>query len=108
MRLFLSLFISLFFTLCPAQSSLSSFSSLQPPKHEVRAVWLTTIGGIDWPHNYAQSTRSIQVQQKELTTILDKLQKAGINTILLQTRIRGTVIRSEEHTSELQSRQYLV
>ncbi len=92
MRLFLSLFISLFFTLCPAQSSLSSFSSLHPPKHEVRAVWLTTIGGIDWPHNYAQSTRSIQVQQKELTTILDKLQKAGINTILLQTRIRGTVI----------------
>ena len=25
------------------------------PKHEVRAVWLTTIGGIDWPHSYAQT-----------------------------------------------------
>ena len=25
------------------------------PKYEVRAVWLTTIGGIDWPHSYAQS-----------------------------------------------------
>ncbi len=23
----------------------------QVPKHEVRAVWLTTIGGIDWPHS---------------------------------------------------------
>lgn len=40
----------------------TSGSSLQsmifnnhPPKHEVRAVWLTTIGGIDWPHSYAQS-----------------------------------------------------
>ena len=22
----------------------------QTPKHEVRAVWLTTIGGIDWQH----------------------------------------------------------
>lgn len=27
-----------------------------------------------------------------MTDILDKLQKANINTILLQTRIRGTVI----------------
>ena len=64
----------------------------QPPKHEVRAVWLTTIGGIDWPHTYAQSARSIEKQQNELRQILDQLQTAGINTVLLQTRVRGTVI----------------
>lgn len=63
-----------------------------PPKHEVRAVWLTTIGGIDWPHSYAQSTISIEKQKKELRTTLDKLQAAGINTVLLQTRVRGTLI----------------
>ena len=63
-----------------------------PPKHEVRAVWLTTIGGIDWPHSYAQSARSIEKQKDELRQILDRLQNAGINTILLQTRVRGTVI----------------
>ena len=63
-----------------------------PPKHEVRAVWLTTIGGIDWPHSYAQSARSIEKQKDELRRILDQLQSAGINTILLQTRVRGTVI----------------
>lgn len=62
------------------------------PLHEVRAVWLTTIGGLDWPHNYAQTPSSIRKQQKELCDILDKLQHANINTILLQTRIRGTVI----------------
>ena len=62
------------------------------PKHEVRAVWLTTIGGIDWPHSYAQSERSIEKQKGELRHILDQLQAVGINTVLLQTRIRGTVI----------------
>ncbi|MCD8290838.1 MAG: family 10 glycosylhydrolase, partial [Prevotella sp.] len=62
------------------------------PKYEVRAVWLTTIGGLDWPHNYAQNQTSIDWQKKELTDLLDKLKEANINTVLLQTRIRGTVI----------------
>ncbi len=62
------------------------------PKREVRAVWLTTIGGLDWPHSYAQSLRSIEKQKNELRQLLDKLQRANINTVLLQTRIRGTVI----------------
>ncbi len=60
---------------------------------EVRAVWLATIGGIDWPHTYCNGTSSsIKVQQEELTDILDQLQAAGINTVLFQTRIRGTVV----------------
>ena len=57
------------------------------PKHEVRAVWLTTIGGIDWPHSYSTPT-----QQRELISILDQLQQAGINTVLIQTRVRATTI----------------
>ena len=61
-------------------------------KHEVRAVWLTTIGGLDWPHSYARSERSIASQKQELCNILDRLKAANINTVLLQTRIRGTVI----------------
>ena len=59
---------------------------------EIRAVWLTTIGGIDWPTTYANSPQTIERQKRELTDILDRLQKVRINTILLQTRIRGTVI----------------
>ena len=62
------------------------------PKHEVRAVWLTTIGGIDWPHSYARSQNGIAKQQQELTDILDKLKKANVNTVLLQARIRATTI----------------
>ena len=59
----------------------------QSPKHEVRAVWLTTIGGIDWPHSY-----HAEAQKRELSETLDKLKQAGINTILIQTRVRGTTI----------------
>lgn len=67
-------------------------TTFRTPKYEVRAVWLTTIGGLDWPHSYAQSPRSIEKQQQELRNILDQLQRAGINTVLLQTRIRATTI----------------
>ena len=71
---------------------LASVCAMAQPKHEVRAVWLTTIGGIDWPHSYAQSARSIDRQKDELRHTLDQLQQVGINTILLQTRIRATTI----------------
>ncbi len=63
-----------------------------PPKREVRAVWLTTIGGLDWPKTYAHTPRTIERQKQELRDLLDRLHKANINTVLLQTRIRGTVI----------------
>lgn len=75
-----------------------SFYAVNPnPKYEVRAVWLTTIGGIDWPHSYAQSERSAEKQKEELRTILDRLQKANINTVLLQTRIRATTIYPSQY-----------
>ncbi len=75
-----------------------SFYAVNPnPKYEVRAVWLTTIGGIDWPHSYAQSERSAEKQKKELRSILDRLQKANINTVLLQTRIRATTIYPSQY-----------
>lgn len=75
-----------------------SFYAVNPnPKYEVRAVWLTTIGGIDWPHSYAQSERSAEKQKEELRAILDRLQKANINTILLQARIRATTIYPSQY-----------
>ncbi|MCD8297254.1 MAG: family 10 glycosylhydrolase [Prevotella sp.] len=73
---------------CHAQGM--AFSNF--PKYEVRAVWLTTLGGLDWPHSYATNQASIEWQKKELTDLLDKLKAANFNTVLLQTRIRGTVI----------------
>lgn len=78
------LFTTIFFLL-------TTFASAQND-HEIRAVWLATIGGIDWPRTYATSPSTINRQKQELTNMLDKLKKININTILIQTRVRGTVI----------------
>lgn len=57
---------------------------------EVRAVWLTTLSGLDWPSRTATSAAGFAEQRRELCEILDRLQAAGINTVLFQTRIRAT------------------
>lgn len=70
-----------------------AYAQLSPsPKHEVRAVWLATIGGIDWPRTKAHSPSSIEAQKRELTATLDRLKAANFNIVILQTRIRATVI----------------
>ena len=61
--------------------------SAQMPKHEIRAVWITTISGLDWPRAHTAAR-----QQQELTDILDKLQQANINTVLIQARVRASTI----------------
>ncbi len=68
----------------------------QLPKHEVRAVWLTTLNGLDWPSVKATNSESIERQKRQLTTILDQLQKANVNTVLFQSRVRGTTIYPSE------------
>ena len=94
-------FLLLFFALSTATMLCAkSFSFFKPnglngwklPKREERAVWLTTIGGLDWPHSYAQNELMAGRQKQELRDILDKLQRAGINTVLFQARVRGTVV----------------
>lgn len=65
---------------------------LSQPKYEIRATWLTTLGGMDWPRIKAGNASSIQRQQKELCDILDRLKAANFNTVLLQTRLRGDLI----------------
>ena len=93
--LMLSLFFALLFILLsilPARVCAQQIYEIENPKREVRAVWLTTISGLDWPRTRAVSQSGIERQKRELVDILDKLQQANINTVLLQTRIRGTVI----------------
>ena len=62
------------------------------PKREVRAVWLTTLNGLDWPTTRATSAATRERQKQELRDILDRLRAANINTVLLQTRVRATTI----------------
>lgn len=65
---------------------------VEAPKRESRAVWLTTLSGLDWPKTKATDEASRRKQQQELCDILDSLKKIRINTVLLQTRVRGTMI----------------
>jgi len=62
------------------------------PKTEIRAVWLTTIYGLDWPNRPAKTEAGYKRQQQELEVLLDSLQEANFNMILLQVRLRGDVI----------------
>lgn len=83
MRTFLLIFISLL--------SLTLKTAAQP-KHEIRATWITTLGGMDWPRNKATNANGIRRQQQELREILDQLKEANFNTVMLQTRLRGDLI----------------
>ncbi len=54
---------------------------------EMRAVWLTTLSGLDWP---ASSLAGRPEEQKaSLRVILDDCRRMGLNTIFLQVRSRG-------------------
>ena len=83
-------------TLCILFLLLVAMAVHAEPKYEVRAVWLTTIGGIDWPRIYAHNGMGVSEQKRQLTDMLDRLKKAGINTIMLQTRVRATTIYPSE------------
>jgi len=61
------------------------------PKNEVRAAWITTAYGLDWPKTRATTPDKMRKQQAELLTILDKLKAANFNTVLFQARTRGDV-----------------
>ncbi len=83
MRTFLLIFISLLFI---------TIKSAAQPKCEIRATWITTLGGMDWPRNKATNANGIRRQQQELRDILDQLKEANFNTVMLQTRLRGDLI----------------
>lgn len=65
--------------------------AIQYPKKEVRAVWLTTVYGLDWPQRVAVSEDSRKAQQEAVCGMLDRLQEANFNTVFFQVRMRGDV-----------------
>jgi uncharacterized lipoprotein YddW (UPF0748 family) len=54
------------------------------PKREVRAVWLTTASGLDWPRSTDRTE-----QQASLREIVRHLKSLNFNTIFFQIRSRG-------------------
>ena len=84
--------LAVMFSLAAEAQDKISLNFGETPKREVRAVWLTTVKSLDWPDTKANSPENIKRQQKELTDILDKLQKAGVNLVLMQSRVRASTI----------------
>ncbi len=86
-RIFLLSILALFFLTVRGQQH----SPISPSiRYEVRAAWLTTLMGLDWPNRPATTETQAETQRQQLCTMLDKLQAAGINTVLFQSRIRST------------------
>ncbi len=73
-------------------------SAQQPhaPKYEYCAVWLTVIENLDWPKSVASTPQGVENQKQELIAMLDTLQAMNVNTVLLQTRVRGDLIYPSE------------
>lgn len=86
-RIFLLSILALFFLTVRGQQH----SPISPSiRYEVRAAWLTTLMGLDWPNRPATTETQAEAQRQQLCIMLDKLQAAGINTVLFQSRIRST------------------
>lgn len=87
-------FLLIITSLAEAQRESSLF-----PKREVRAVWLTTLGGADWP-----KTHDIEEQKRTLIQIFNTLQEEHFNTVFFQVRSRGNAFyrsRFEPWAAEL-------
>lgn len=63
-----------------------------PPKREMRAVWLATVGGLDWPKSNDPGT-----QQTALTNIFDDLHSKNFNAVVFQVRARGNAFYNSSH-----------
>jgi uncharacterized lipoprotein YddW (UPF0748 family) len=53
------------------------------PKRELRAVWIATVGNIDWP---SRQGLTAQQQQQEFISKLNFLQRHGFNAVIVQVR----------------------
>lgn len=82
--------LALSYTSSLAQTLFTLNKEFSSPKREIRAMWLTTLSGLDWPQRPATTQKGTEQQKRELCNILDQLQAAGINTVMFQSRIRST------------------
>jgi uncharacterized lipoprotein YddW (UPF0748 family) len=72
--------------------SLNAQLDIIAPKWEVRAVWLTTAGGADWPKTY-----DVAAQKRALVEIFETLQKKHFNTVFFQVRPRGNTFYKSQY-----------
>jgi len=72
---------------CATQPYCNRMTPLQncppPTAREFRAVWVATVGNIDWPSKPGLSSEQ---QQREMVAILDRAKSLNLNAIILQVR----------------------
>ncbi|MEG1574638.1 MAG: hypothetical protein RR341_06175, partial [Bacteroidales bacterium] len=57
------------------------------PKYEIRAVWLTTNYGLDWPKRPATTPLAAERQKQDLCRLLDIAKEINLNTVFFQARL---------------------
>lgn len=70
-------------------SGMAGLSAQEPLKRELRASWLTTVWGLDWPGvkiPAGGSPSTVELQKQQLTRILDSMRVVGMNAIFFQVR----------------------
>jgi uncharacterized lipoprotein YddW (UPF0748 family) len=67
----------------PVELRTRSDTAPPPVAREFRAVWVATVGNMDWPSKKGLSTAE---QQAEMLAILDRLVQLHMNAIVLQVR----------------------
>ena len=56
-------------------------NAFQPPKHQMRAVWIATLANIDFPTKF-----KVEQQKQELREMFDRFAEMNINTVVFQVR----------------------
>lgn len=74
---------SLGFVLALIGCSLAIAEDIPLPKRETRAVWVATVGNIDWP---SRKNLSTDKQKAEAEAILDRAVRLNMNMVILQVR----------------------
>lgn len=59
-------------------------TTLKFPRKEMRAAWIATVWGLDWPKSTVET-----VQKKEYTDLLDRLKELKFNSIFFQIKGLG-------------------
>jgi len=74
--------ISILFLFILLQISIQ-IQSQDHPKRELRAIWIATVGNIDWPSSKNLTTDQ---QKTEFIALLDQVKQYNMNTIVFQIR----------------------
>jgi uncharacterized lipoprotein YddW (UPF0748 family) len=67
--------------------------ALPPIPREFRAIWVATVGNIDWP---SRAGLSAQEQQRELRDMLDRAVQLRLNAVIFQVRPAGDALYASE------------